>query len=153
MSNESKPARRFYPLTPSDFFNAMLGGWKMADDRWEDFWEKGFMPETFRMKADIQETDAAFILEADLPGFKKENISVEYREGRLYVNAKKEEETKVEKKNYLRQERYYGEVSRRFRVEGIKEQEISAEYKDGVLKVTMPKAEPKPESKQAISIK
>ena len=152
MSKESKPARRFYPLAPSDFFNAMLGGWKMADERWDEFWEKGILPESLKMRTDLQETDTAYIMEAELPGYKKENISVEYRNGRLYIEAQKEEETKVEKKNYLRRERHYGEVSRRFTIEGIKEQEISAEYKDGVLKVTMPKAETKPESKKTIAI-
>lgn len=153
MSKESKPARRFYPLAPSDFFNAMLGGWKMADERWDEFWEKGMLPEAVRIRADLHETDSAYILEAEMPGFKKENISVEYRDGRLHVEAKKEEETKVEKKNYIKQERYFGEVSRRFRVEGIKEQEITAEYKDGILKVTMPKAEPQAETKKTIPIK
>ena len=111
------------------------------------------LPEAVRRRAELHETDAAYILEAEMPGFKKENISVEYRDGRLYVEAKKEEETKVEKKNYIKQERYFGEVSRRFRVDGIKEQEITAEYKDGILKVTMPKAEPQPETKKTIAIK
>lgn len=152
MSNESKPARRFYPLTPSDFFNAMLGGWKMADERWDEFWDKGIMPESVKMRADLHETDTDFILEAELPGYDKKNISVEYKNGRLYVDANKEAEIKVEKKNYLRQERHYGEVSRRFRIEGIKEQEITAEYKDGVLKVIMPKSESQPETKKSIDI-
>lgn len=68
------------------------------------------------------------------------------------VSAKKDEETKEEKENYIKRERYYGEVSRRFRVAGIKEQEISAEYKEGILKVTLPKSEPAAETKKKIDI-
>lgn len=136
------PSRRFHPLTPGDLFRNL-----------NDFWEKGLMAETTGMRADLKETESAYILEAELPGFKKENISVEWQDGRLLVAAKKEEETKEEKENYIRRERTYGEVSRRFRVEGIKPEEITAEYKEGILKVNMPKTEPvAPENKTKINI-
>ncbi|MCX5779755.1 MAG: Hsp20/alpha crystallin family protein [Firmicutes bacterium] len=147
MSNTNYPSRRFHPLTPADFFRGMLGS-KMADD----FFEKGWLAETSSMRADLKETDTAFILEAELPGFKKEDISVEYQDGRLLISAKKDEETKEEKENYIKRERYYGEVSRRFRVAGIEEQKISAEYKEGVLKVNLPKSEPAAETKKKIDI-
>jgi HSP20 family protein len=140
MSNTNYPSRRFHPLTPSDFFRGMLGS-KMADD----FFEKGWLAETSSMRADLKE--------AELPGFKKEDISVEYQDGRLLVSAKKDEETKEEKQNYIKRERYYGEVSRRFRVAGIKEQDISAEYKEGILKVTLPKSEINPETSKKIDIR
>jgi len=136
------PSRRFHPLTPADFFRNL-----------NDFWEKGPMAETTGMRADLKETDVAYVLEAEMPGFKKENITVEWQDGRLLVAAKKEEEIKEEKENYIRRERSYGEVSRRFRVEGIKPEEITAEYKDGILKVNMPKTAPAaPENKTKINI-
>lgn len=138
------PYRRFHPLTPGDFFKGV--------HNFNDFWEKGFLPETGSFRADLKETDSAFILEAEMPGFKKENITVEWENGRLLVSAKQEEETKEEKENFIKRERYYGELSRRFRVEGIKENEITAEYKEGILKVTMPKTEPTTDTKTKINI-
>ena len=148
MSESKHPVRRFYPLTPGDFLRNMF-----SPDTYEDWFDKGFLPEARSMKADLRETEKEYILEAELPGFKKENISVEYKDNRLLVSAKKEEETKEEKENYLRRERHYGEVSRRFWVEGIKDQEINAEYKEGILKVIMPKAEPPAEAKSKIEVK
>lgn len=138
--------RRFYPLTSPDLFRGMF------PRHFEEWFEEGWRPEFRGMRADLKETDAAYILEAELPGFKKENISVEYKDNRLIVSAKKEEETKVEKENYIKRERHYGEAYRRFRVEGIKEQEISAEFKDGILTVTMPKAELAVEAQKKIEI-
>lgn len=144
MSNGFYSSRRFHPLTPADFFKGMLS--------FNDFFDKGFLPETGGFRADLKETDSDYVLEAELPGFKKENISVEWENGRLLITAKKDAETKEEKENYIKQERYYGELSRRFRVEGIKEKEMTAEYKDGILKVTMPKIEPTPDTKTKVNI-
>ncbi len=146
MSESKYPAHRFYPPTPADFFRGLGSRW------FEDWFDKGGLAEAGSMRADFKETDDAYILEAELPGFDKEDISVEYKNNRLWVSAKKEEETKEEKENYIRRERHYGEVSRRFWVTGIKNQEISAEYKDGVLKVTLPKIEPNTESGNKIEI-
>lgn len=147
MSEKRHPMRRFHPPMPVNFRDMF------SPDFYEDWLDKGWWPEARKMTADLKETDTAFVLQADLPGFKKENISVEYKDNRLEVSAKKEEESKEEKENFIRRERHYGEVSRRFWVEGIKEQEISAEYKEGVLTVTMPKVTPTTEAKQKIEIK
>jgi HSP20 family protein len=134
-----------YPLAPADFFRGMLN--------FNDFLEKGFLAETSGIRADLKETDSAYILEAEMPGFKKENIEVEWHDGQLLIAAKQEQETKEEKENYIKRERTYGEVSRRFRVDGINEKAITAEYKEGILRVTMPKAEPAPDTKTKIDIK
>jgi len=136
--------RKYHALTPFDFFRGALS--------FNDMFEKGWLTDTGGIRSDLKETDTAFVLEAEMPGFKKENISVEWSDGRLMVAAKQEEEKKEEKENYLKRERFYGEVSRRYRVEGIKENEITAEYKDGVLKVNMPKAEPTTNAKAKINI-
>lgn len=136
--------RKYSALTPFDFFRGALS--------FNDLFEKGFLTDTAGIRSDLKETDTAFVLEAEMPGFKKENINVEWSEGRLLVAAKQEEEKKEEKENFVKRERFYGEVSRRYRVEGIKEKEITAEYKDGVLKVTMPKAEPTSEAKTKIPV-
>ncbi len=140
----SNHPRRYHALTPFDFFRGAVS--------FNDLFEKGFLTDTAGIRADLKETDAAYVLEAEMPGFKKENIEVEWQDGRLTISAKQEEEKKEEKENYIKRERYYGEVSRRFRVEGIKENEITAEYKEGILKVTLPKAAPAIEGKTKISI-
>ena len=135
------PSRRFFPLAQSDIFK----GW--LPKSFEEWFEKDWVARIGSMRADLKETDTAYIVEAELPGFKKEDISIEYKNKQLVIEAKKEEETKEEKENYIRRERYYDEASRSFMVEGIKADEINAEFKDGVLKVTMPKVEPTTEEK------
>lgn len=147
MSEMKPPARRFYPLTPWEFFRNPFPP-KMP----EDWFGKGWLEEIGTMRSDLKETDTAYIIESELPGFKKENISVEYKGDTLVISAIKQEETKEEKENYIRRERHYGEASRRFKVEGINSQDINAEYKDGVLKVTLPKIEPSTEEKKKIEI-
>ena len=85
------------------------------------------------------------ILDAELPGFSKEDIHAEVRNGYLTIHAehKSENEEKDEKNNYIRRERSYGSFSRSFDLEGIKSDEITASYKDGVLSLTLPKEETK----------
>ena len=94
-------------------------------------------------KTDIRDTGSAYELEADLPGFKKEDIHIDLEGDYLTIsatrNASKEE--KDEKGNYVRRERCYGSFTRSFDISGIKADEITAEYSDGVLKLNMPKRE------------
>lgn len=102
---------------------------------------------TFR--TDIRENEDSYILEAELPGFSKEDIHAEIKDGYLTIRAerKSESEEKNEKDNYLRRERSYGSFVRSFELEGIKSEEITASYKDGILSVNLPKE--KPEVKEA----
>lgn len=102
---------------------------------------------TFR--TDIRENENSYILEAELPGFSKEDIHAEIKDGYLTIRAerKSESEEKNEKDNYLRRERSYGSFVRSFDLEGIKSEEITASYKDGILSVNLPKE--KPEVKEA----
>ena len=102
---------------------------------------------TFR--TDIREREDSYILEAELPGFSKEDIHAEIKDGYLTIRAerKSESEEKDDKDNYLRRERSYGSFVRSFELEGIKSEEITASYKDGVLSVNLPKE--RPEAKEA----
>ena len=94
-------------------------------------------------KADIQEDGDNFVLEADLPGFKKEDIHVDIEDGYLTISAERnsESEKKDDKGNFVRRERSYGSFSRSFDVSSVKTDDITGEYKDGVLTLTMPKKE------------
>lgn len=108
------------------------------------FCETPFAP---AMKADVKETENAYIVEAELPGVKKENIELVCEEGVLAITAKAAEEKAEEKENYVRKERYSSEMTRRFELEGIDEENISAKMEDGVLYVTLPKKAPEKNEK------
>ena len=104
------------------------------------------------MKTDVKELDDGFDLEIELPGYKKEDLSLELKEGYLTVSANVKKETKEDKKShYLRRERYIGTSSRSFYVgEEVTEEDIKAKFEDGILNIFVPKkeAQPKiPESK------
>ena len=105
-----------------------------------------------QMKTDVHEHEDHYELDIDLPGFKKEEITVELNQGNLVVSAKKglEEDDKTKKGKLIRQERYYGSLQRSFYVgEDVKQEDIHAKYEHGVLKLTVPKQEAKkvPENK------
>ena len=104
------------------------------------FSDKAMMP----FRTDIKETDDAFLLEADLPGFKKEDIHIDINEDYLTIQAERHSshEDEDEKKNYVRCERSYGSYSRSFDISGIDADKITAKYDNGVLTMNMPKKEP-----------
>ncbi|MDF2838401.1 MAG: hypothetical protein K0S60_104 [Evtepia sp.] len=95
-------------------------------------------------RTDIRNEDDHYMLEAELPGFSKEDISLDLKEGVLTIKAehKVETEDKNEKGTYIRRERRFDSVSRSFDVSGIDEENISANYQDGVLKLRLPKVQP-----------
>ena len=110
------------------------------------------------MKTDIRETDTNYELAIDLPGFKKDEITVELDDGYLTISAAKgldQDEKEKESGRYIRRERYAGACSRSFYVgEGVTEEDIKAEFKHGILTLVVPKKEAKPavEQKKYIAI-
>ena len=106
--------------------------------------ERAFFGDRFGLaefKTDIQDKGDSYLLEADLPGFRKEDIHIDLDGETMTIEAERhsEHEEKDKAGNYLRCERSYGSYRRSFDISGIEEGEISAEYTDGVLKLTMPK--------------
>lgn len=99
------------------------------------------LPVAFRdtFRTDIQETDKEYILEAELPGFKKEDIQIGYSGDTLTIAAEQKGELNTEGDNFIRRERRYGKVQRSFRVENIDPDQIQASYNDGILKIVLPK--------------
>ncbi|HIR84323.1 MAG TPA: Hsp20/alpha crystallin family protein [Candidatus Galloscillospira excrementavium] len=97
------------------------------------------------MKTDVRETENAYEVDIDLPGFKKDEISVELKDGYLTIRAAKglDKDEKDKKGRYIRQERYAGACSRSFYVGDVESKDISAKYEDGILKLTLPKVEKK----------
>ena len=100
-------------------------------------------------RTDIRDTGEAFVLEAELPGFDKEDIKLDLKDGLLTITAAHKEETEEKRDSYIRRERKYGSFSRAFDVSGIDEEHIRAAYQNGVLALTLPKAKPVvPEAKR-----
>ena len=99
-----------------------------------------------RFRTDILDKGDRYVLEADLPGFKKEDIQLDLEGDILTIRAEhtEEKEDKDEKKQYVRRERRYGSFSRSFDVSGIQTEQIAASYENGVLKLDLPKAAPVP---------
>ena len=93
------------------------------------------------MKTDVRETEDSYELDVDLPGFKKDEIQVELKDGYLTIGATKglDKDEQDKKGKYIRQERYVGSCSRSFYVGDVEPQDISAKYEDGILKLSMPK--------------
>ena len=134
-------------LMPSIF------GENLFDDFFNDFARpmKSFAgyqtPTASVMKTDIKETKDGFELDIDLPGFKKEDVKAQLKDGYLTINAeaKKNEDEKDKDGKYVRRERYYGSCSRSFYVgEEVTEEDIKAKFEDGILKIGVPKKDPKP---------
>ena len=108
------------------------------------------------MSTDIHKKDGDYILDIELPGYKKEDIKIALEKGTLSISAHKSEtqEEKDAKGNLIRQERYTGETSRSFYVgDGIKDSNVKASYKDGILTISVPSEEKKQvEEKKFIGI-
>lgn len=123
----------------------------------EDFWgNDGLFPavfaETGTMRADIRENENEFIVEAELPGVKKDDIKLDIDDDTLTITAESKVEKKEEKDNYLRMERRHGTYSRTFSIENIQNENVKAEYNDGILKVTLPKDKRTVTNKRTVEI-
>ena len=94
------------------------------------------------MKTDVRETENTYELDIDLPGFKKDEISIDLKDGYLSISAAKglDRDQEDKKGKYIRQERYAGACSRSFFVgEGVEPKDVSAKFEDGILKISLPK--------------
>ena len=128
------------------------------DRMFPDFWtdntelEKSFSG----FSTDVIEKDGNYILQAELPGFTKEDITIDLKNDVLTIAASHKEEKKEEDKEtkYLRRERRESSYSRSFRVANVTPEDIAATYENGVLEVTFPKRDKLPEKEaQRIAIK
>ena len=136
-------------------------GENLFDDDWmnfpfnDEFWGKknplyGKHAQNM-MKTDIRETDGSYELDVDLPGFKKEDVKIQLKNGYLNIQATREEkkDEKDDKGKYVRRERYTGTCNRSFYVgSSIKHEDIHAKYENGILYVTFPKEETKKEAEE-----
>ncbi len=138
------PYRRERELRP--FFSAF-------DSFAKNFFDDDFSADYQRtMAVDIVERDNHFVVEANLPGFKKEDLNISLDNNTLIIEAKKDE-TKEEKKNtYYCRERYQGSYRREITLsDSVDKTNINARYEDGVLSLEIPKIKPVPAKQIEIS--
>ena len=120
-----------------DFFNDPFGMMNVSEGRSPLYGKHA----KNLMKTDVRETENAYEVDIDLPGFKKDEISVDLKDGYLSIRAAKglDKDEKDKKGRYIRQERYAGACSRSFYVGDVKPEDVSAKYEDGILKISVPK--------------
>ena len=100
----------------------------------------GYFPKQFTPATDVMETDDAFIVEADIPGMKKEDVHIEVADNVLTIKGERKSEHEEKRKDYHRVERRHGSFRRTVSIPGgIKRDDVEAKFEDGVLTVTLPK--------------
>lgn len=102
-------------------------------------WDYPAVPARRAFKVDVKENEKGYVVHADLPGCRKEDITVEYKNKNLVITASKEESHDEERENYILHERSSGQIYRSFYIENINEENVTVEFKDGVLTINLPK--------------
>ncbi|AWI07465.1 heat shock protein Hsp18 [Clostridium drakei] len=135
---------------------------KRGEDIFDSFFNNFFGEDTFYpsnistfgngFKVDLKEDENNYMIEADLPGIKKENIDISLNNNYLTISAKRQDDVEDKNGNYVRRERRYGEFKRSFYIDNVDENAIDASFSDGVLKVILPKKEKIKESQRRIDI-
>lgn len=139
-----------YGLTPFekrtyDLFNAF-----------HDFEDNFFSsPKVSGFKTDIKDEGDKYVLEAEMPGFEKEDIKLDLDGDRLVISAERtvSNDEKDNDGKYIRRERTFGSYSRSFDVSAIDTDKIAAEYKNGILMLDMPKKQPSVPAARRLEIK
>lgn len=127
----------FYNMMDEFFNDHIMGG-------------KGLKADTFKL--DVKDQGDTFLVEAEMPGVKKEEIQIEYQDDHLIISVSQTEEINEEKPNYIHRERGSSAMSRSIFLKDINPEKVDAELNDGVLKIVLPKNQPS-EKKQPIKIK
>jgi len=113
----------------------------MLDDFFSEGWpfKRSLAADTF--KVDVREEEKEYIVEAEIPGVKKEDIQVSLDDGRLQISLNKEEKTEEKEKNYIHRERRYSSMKRCIHLDNADSQGVQANLEEGVLVVKVPKKE------------
>ena len=132
-----------------DFFNDSFGMFPSWNERSPLYGKRA----KNLMKTDVRETEDTYELDIDLPGFKKDEVTVDLKDGCLTISAAKglNKDEQDKKGRYIRQERYAGACSRSFYVGDVEPKDVSAKFEDGILRISMPK-EPRKELPQSSAI-
>jgi len=113
---------------------------RVERDFFDDFFAPGFFNgNSSTVRTDITETEKEYVLEVELPGYKKEDVKISLNEGYLKIEATKKRENENNAKKYISREIFYGTQSRSFYVGNIDQSLIKANFNNGILEVTVPK--------------
>ena len=138
-----------FELIPMERRMANFDPFRMMADMERSFFGQPSTRAVSAFRTDVSDIGDAYKLEAELPGFKKEDISIDIKDERLTISAERKMENEENKPNYIKQERYYGSYKRSFGLEGINSDGIEASYVDGILSLKLPKQLPVvPESRR-----
>lgn len=135
---------RKYEGSDRNLLSRHYGG--LFGDLFADFFENAFAPMYTEVwpRVDIEETDDAYIIKAEMPGLKKEDVSIEIRNNVLSISGEKKEVREEKSKNVHRRESFTGSFCRNFSLpDQVSVEKVDAEFKDGVLRLTIPKSEEK----------
>ena len=131
-----------FELIPFDRRGSRLSAYdpfRMFDEMERSFFGSNSHPVMSSFRTDVTDTGDAFVLDAELPGFKKEDIKIDVENDCLTITAERKADEEEKQKNFIKRERFYGSFSRSFDVSGVNVDGIEAAYNDGILKLTMPK--------------
>ena len=126
----------------------------LFDDMFNDpFFTRSYEPVTTShiMKSDIQENENGYLLDIELPGYNKEDVQAELKDGYLTITANHEDKKEEKDKNgkFIRKERYTGTCKRSFYVgEEVRQEDIKAAFQNGILRLAIPKQLPQVEKEQ-----
>lgn len=133
-----------FGLVPFKFNNGANNRGLSINDMFNDFFNDDMLSE-FKscgsFKTDIKETPEEYVVHAELPGVKKEDINIDYNNNYLSISATRNNEFEEKKDNYIRRERSYGSVSRGFYINNVNKEAIKAKFDNGVLTIDLPKKE------------
>ncbi len=107
----------------------------------------------FGFRTDVKDLGEKYVLEAELPGFKKENINVEVEDGKLTIIAERSSEKSDNEENIVHSERIYGTFTRSFDVSSVQTDEITATFVDGILSLELPKKKEEEPKTRKLEIK
>jgi HSP20 family protein len=128
-------------MTIRDSFRRMHGSRPMFDGRCEEPAQHGV---SWHPAVDVYETDDAYVVSAELPGMKKEDIDIDVKDRILTVKGRRSSDAEVRNERYYRKERVFGSFQRAFSLpEKVDPAQITAEFKSGVLKISIPRPEEK----------
>ena len=142
-------------LVPRDYWDSLFDFGHMFDNTLFPALRRNLDIESLSPRIDVIETNTNYEITADLPGVKKEDISLQLTGGNLLIEANRvEAKEETEEGKVIRKERYEGKFMRSFYLgENIKQDEINATFTDGVLKIDVPKIEPSQPESTKIEVK
>ena len=123
----------------------------LFEDMFDNMFKAPVMSPNALMKTDVHEKDGKYILDVEIPGYKKEDVQISLYNGTLSITASKNNssEEKDDSGRVIRQERYSGTCSRSYYVgEGVKDTDVHATFTDGILKIELPTEQKKEEAEK-----